>query len=151
MNINLDLICCSICITYFRFAVIIFSGGCRILWIILVVYVCINLICGDWVWQGWRLIKVNYSFTKIISAIVLWLGRRVWWYKKCWVGVWVGPVAMGVFVDMQIPLSIIVVLKCCGQSEKLSKSDIFRSFLQKHKLLTFSWYWKSYFDLTIFT
>ena len=46
IQIRLNLGSCSICMIYFRGAVVLLSGGCKILCVAIIVEVIINLICG---------------------------------------------------------------------------------------------------------
>ena len=71
----------SICITYLIATMIFFPVGFKIQWTIIIVDICINLVCGDWFWYGWRLIKGNHSSTTIISDIIFQWVHRAWWYN----------------------------------------------------------------------
>ena len=92
-------------VTYFRGNMFVFSGRCKILWVVIIVDVSINLICGGYVWYRWSLINGNHISTTIIGAVILWWGRRAWWYNKCCFGGWVGLVAPYVFIYRSNSLS----------------------------------------------
>ena len=128
---------CVFCSLYFSGTVIVFSRGCKRLWTAIIFDISINLICGGYVWYGWRPIQGNRRDTAITSGIIFWWIHRTWWCNKCCVGVWLVPVALAMFVDTSDPLAHNSFWQYCGQNEKLY-FRIFTSVINSY----FNAYWK---------